>query len=129
VRLIHALLLALTLAPVPAMAQSRADDPLSPARVDPSLLDRSYRRAKWRRNVGIGLAGPGVALMVLGSVLVGYGANDKYAVAAGIELANGTVVGVLGLAFSIPGVVLWVTGQDDMDVVTWRKKQLFEVRF
>jgi len=116
-----ALVLALSVA---SFAQSRPDDSMSPLRVDPAQLDRTYRRALWRRNVGIGLAAPGVAFLVLGCVLVGYGANDPYPFAAGVELANGAVVGGVGLVIAIPGAVLWITGQDDMDVTTWRKKQL-----
>ncbi len=115
--------------PAAVHGQARPDDALSPARVEPAQLQRSYRRANWRRNVGISLAAPGLALAILGSVLVGYGANDQYFLSAGVELATGAVVGGLGVVFSIPGVVLWIMGQDDMDVATWRKKQLLEIRF
>ena len=107
-------------------AQSRPDDTLSPALVEPAKLDRVYRRALWRRNVGIGLTAPGVAFLVLGTVLLAYGANDPYPFAGGIELANGTAVGAVGLIIAVPGAALWITGQDDMDVATWRRKQMLQ---
>lgn len=111
-------------AATPARAQDKPDDTMSPARVDPRALDRAYRRAQARRNVGIGLAGPGVALTILGSVLIVYGANDPHLFGGGAEVASGSVSGGVGLAIAIPGVVLWILGQDDMDVATWRKNQL-----
>jgi hypothetical protein len=109
---------------LPARAQQKPDDALSPARVDPAALDRAYRRAQARRNVGIGLAGPGMALSILGGVLIVYGANDPHLFGGGVEVAAGSVSGGVGLAIGIPGVVLWILGQDDMDVGTWRKRQL-----
>src|SRR2546429_8971991 len=54
----------------------KADDSLAPARVDAALLDRSYKRARNTRNLGIGLAAPGVALSVLGGVLIGFGSTS-----------------------------------------------------
>lgn len=108
----------------PARAQTRPDDPLSPARIDPLVLATSYQRAQQRRNIGIGLAAPGVALQILGSVLVAYGFNDNNLGRAGEEIGGGAAAGVLGLAIGIPGIVLWILGQDDMDVVTWRNRQL-----
>jgi hypothetical protein len=122
-----------SLMPAGAHAQVRADDALSPARVDPAQLDRGYRRAHWRRNVGISLAAPGLALTILGAVLVGHGGwlqNERINLgSAGLEYYSGAVIGGMGLVLTIPGVVLWIMGQDDMDVVTWRKKQLLEIRF
>lgn len=118
------LLAALIAWPGAARAQSRADDPLSPARVEPKALDQAYRRAQARRNVGIGLAAPGVALAILGSVLVAYGANNPNLYGAGEQIGGGATGGVVGLAIGIPGIVLWIMGQDDMDVVSWRRRQL-----
>ena len=111
-------------AAAPAHAQARPDDPLAPLRLDPETLDRAYKKAKNRRNLGIGLAAPGVASIILGSVLIGYGSNDKNLFAAGSEIASGSVLGGIGLALGIPGVVLWILGQDDMDVVNWRRHDL-----
>jgi hypothetical protein len=108
----------------PAHAQARPDDPLAPLRLDPATLDRAYKKAQNRRNLGIGLAAPGVASIILGSVLIGFGAYDKNLFAAGSEIAAGSVLGGVGLAIGIPGVVLWILGQDDMDVVTWRRHDL-----
>ncbi len=115
------------LSSAPARAQDKPDDELSPARVDPKALDRAYRRAQARRNVGIGLAGPGVALSILGGVLIVYGANDPHLFGGGAEVAAGSVSSGLGLAIGIPGVVLWILGQDDMDVATWRRRQFLPV--
>jgi hypothetical protein len=61
-------------------------------------------------------------------VLIGYGANDRNLFGGGAEIAAGSIAGGVGLALAIPGVVLWILGQDDMDVVTWRKLQLAGVR-
>jgi len=121
-----ALVLLVLVGAVDAHAQTRPDDPLAPLRLDPQTLDRAYRRAQARRNIGIGLAAPGVALVILGSVLIGYGANSPNFVGGGAEIASGSVAGGVGIALAIPGVVLWIMGQDDMDVVTWRKRQLSE---
>jgi hypothetical protein len=119
-----ALLVATLMAVAPARAQKRPDDPLAPLRLDPGTLDRAYRRAQARRNIGIGLSAPGVALAILGAVLVGYGANDHNLFGGGAEIASGSVAAGVGIAIGIPGVVLWIMGQDDMDVVNWRKQQL-----
>ena len=97
------------LSSAPARAQDKPDDELS------------------RRNVGIGLAGPGVALSILGGVLIVYGANDPHLFGGGAEVAAGSVSSGLGLAIGIPGVVLWILGQDDMDVATWRRRQFLPV--
>jgi hypothetical protein len=114
----------LTLLATGARAQERADDPLAPARLDPLQLDRAYRWAQARRNVGIGLAAPGMALGILGAVLIVYGANDPHLFGGGAEIAAGSVSAGVGVALGVPGVVLWILGQDDMDVVSWRKLQL-----
>ncbi|MGZ3408526.1 MAG: hypothetical protein ACXVAN_18875, partial [Polyangia bacterium] len=64
-------------APKPILPPApRADDSLAPARVDAALLDRSYKRAQNTRNTGIGLAAPGVALSILGGVLIGFGSTS-----------------------------------------------------
>ena len=123
-------LLAILIAASPlAHAQKRPDDPLAPLRLEPAAFDRAYRRAQARRNIGIGLTAPGVALAILGAVLIGYGANDRNLLGGSVEVASGSVSAGVGVAVAIPGIVLWIMGQDDMDVVTWRKKQLLEVRF
>jgi hypothetical protein len=134
-----ALLLALSLGwPAAAIADARdaavakpvllpppkADDSQAPPRVDAALLDRSYKRAQTRRNIGIGLAAPGVALTVLGGVLIGFGTQDPNLFAELNEIIGGVITGAGGLVLGIPGVYFWSTGQDDMDSVVWRRKQL-----
>src|SRR6476646_10148311 len=109
---------------LPSRAQNRPDDPMAPLRLDPATLDRAYKKAQNRRNIGIGLSAPGVAFMILGAVLIGYGSFDQQLLSGGAEIASGSVVAGVGLAIGIPGVVLWILGQDDMDVVTWRKQEL-----
>lgn len=119
------LLLAIALGlALPVRAQTRPDDPLAPLRLDPATLDRAYKKAQNRRNVGIGLSAPGVAFVILGAVLIGYGGYDRNLLSGGVEIASGSVLGGVGLAIGIPGVVLWILGQDDMDVVTWRRREL-----
>jgi Mn2+/Fe2+ NRAMP family transporter len=107
-----------------ACVQRRPDAVMSPAHMDLHQLDTAYKRSLARRNVGIGLAGPGAALAILGGVLIGYGANNQNLLGAGEEIVGGSVAALVGLVLAIPGVVLWVTGQDDMDVATWRKQQM-----
>lgn len=107
-----------------ALPPPKADDSLAPARLDAALLDRSYHRAQTRRNVGIGLAAPGVALTVLGSVLIGFGTRDPNLFSELDEIIGGVITGAAGLVLGIPGVYFWSTGQDDMDSVVWRRKQL-----
>jgi hypothetical protein len=96
----------------------------APARVDAAMLDRAYRRAQATRNIGISLAGPGVALTILGSVVVGFGARDPNLFDQGSEIFAGAITAAVGLAIGIPGVYFWSTGQDDMDSVVWRRRQL-----
>lgn len=102
----------------------RPDDSLAPARVDRALLDRSYKRAQATRNVGVGLAAPGIALTVLGGVLIGFGAHTPNIFDQIDKIIAGVITGGVGLVIGIPGVYFWSTGQDDMDTVVWRRKQL-----
>lgn len=102
----------------------RPDDSLAPARVDAALLDRSYRRAQATRNIGVGLATPGIALTVLGGVLIGFGVNSPNIFDEIDKVIAGVITGGVGLVIGIPGVYFWSTGQDDMDTVVWRKRQL-----
>jgi len=100
---------------------------LAPPKLDLSTVDRAYRRAKARRNLGIGLAVPGVTLNVLGAVLLLYGITEPPATALlsqGNEIAWGAIVSLVGLAIGVPGVVFWAIDQDAMDVLTWRRRQL-----
>ena len=102
----------------------KADDSLAPARVDAALLDRSYKRARNTRNIGIGLAAPGVALSVLGGVLIGFGSTNPNLFDQVDKIIAGVITCGAGLAIGIPGVYFWSTGQDDMDSVVWRRRQL-----
>lgn len=122
----RALLVACLVLTTPAAqaAGREPDAPFAPLKLDPAELARTYRRAAWRRNVGIGLSVPGVALTILGCVLIGYGANDPHLASGGVELAIGLAVGVPGVLLATPGVVLWIMGQDAMDVASWRRAQL-----
>jgi len=97
---------------------------LSPLRLDSVDLDRIELRARRRRNVGIGLAVPGVLFLVLGSVLIGAGARDSRLAAGAVEIATGAVSAGLGLVFTVPGALLWVGGQDGLDVASWRRSRV-----
>jgi hypothetical protein len=99
-------------------------DSEAPARVDAAMLDRAYHRAQATRNIGIGLAGPGVALTILGAVVVGFGTRDPNLFDQGSEIFAGAITAAAGFAIGIPGVYFWSTGQDDMDSVVWRRRQL-----
>jgi hypothetical protein len=114
----------LAAAPLEARADQEPDASLAPAKVDPKALDRTYHHALARRNIGIGLTVPGLALTILGGVLIGYGVENPHLFGGGAEIASGSVAAGVGLAIGIPGIVLWILGQDDMDVASWRKKQL-----
>jgi hypothetical protein len=109
----------LVLPPVP-----RADDSQAPARVDAALLDRAYKKAQNTRNIGIGLAAPGVALTVLGGVLIGFGSTSPNLFDQIDKIIAGVITAGAGLVIGIPGVYFWSTGQDDMDSVVWRRRQL-----
>jgi hypothetical protein len=102
----------------------RADDSLAPARVDAALLDRSYKRAQTTRNLGIGLAAPGVALSILGGVLIGFGSTSLNLFDQVDKIIAGVITSGAGLVIGIPGVYFWSTGQDDMDSVVWRRRQI-----
>ena len=112
-------------APKPILPPApRADDSLAPARVDAALLDRSYKRAQNTRNTGIGLAAPGVALSILGGVLIGFGSTSINLFDQVDKIIAGVITSGAGLVIGIPGVYFWSTGQDDMDSVVWRRRQL-----
>jgi hypothetical protein len=103
----------------------RAEGQLAPLRFDEATLDKAYRRAQFRRNTGIGLAIPGVTLTLLGIVLIAYAVNQEPNLYSRVdEGVAGAILAGAGLAFSIPGVVLWTKGQDEMDAVKWRRQQL-----
>jgi hypothetical protein len=102
----------------------KADDSQAPARVDAAMLDRSYRRAQATRNIGLGLAVPGIALTIVGGVVAFTATTDPNIFDQGSKIFGGAVSAAVGLAVSIPGVYFWTTGQDDMDSVTWRRREL-----
>ena len=102
----------------------KADDSLAPARVDQALLDRAYKRAQATRNIGIGLAAPGVALSILGGVLIGFGSTSPNLFDQVDKIIAGVITSGAGLVIGIPGVYFWSTGQDDMDSVVWRRRQM-----
>jgi hypothetical protein len=100
--------------------------PRLPTRVELSTIDRAAKRAVRRRNIGIALAVPGIATSVLGWVVFTYGWYDPNIGQAGggaSELAAGSVLGIIGLV-AIPAALLWMSGQDEMDSLKWRREQL-----
>lgn len=118
-----AVLVALTIA-LPARAQDASDDETRhPMHFELGDLRKQYGAAQKRRNVGLVLAAPGVAMCVLGGLLIGYGGNDRNLLSAGDLITSGIVVTSVGLTFTIPGLVLWVQGQERMDKTTWRWRQ------
>jgi hypothetical protein len=110
--------------PTPSLQLPKPDDSLAPARFDLQLLQRMYDRAKAKRNIGIGLATPGVALTLLGGVAIAFAAYDPYLLSKATEFIAGGGAALAGLAIGIPGIFFWSTGQDDMDVASWRMRQL-----
>ena len=109
-------------------------DTLAPLRIDDVSLEKAYKKARNKRNIGIALAVPGVASSLLGIVLIAYGANQEPYINAEIgEIVGGAITLAAGLSVGIPGVVLWSNGQDEMDMVKWRKQQmkvtLFKITF
>jgi hypothetical protein len=111
-------------APVPLSPPPKADDTAAPARVDPVQLDRAYKRAKYTRNIGLGLAAPGIALSIVGGVLIGFGSTSPNLFDQIDKIIAGVITGGVGLVIGIPGIYFWSTGQDDMDSVVWRRRQL-----
>jgi hypothetical protein len=103
--------------------------PHLPTQADVSALDQAAKRARARRDVGVALAVPGVAVSVLGWVLIAYGGSNPNlspTSGGGGEIFAGIATGLVGMAVSIPGVALWISGQDAMDVTKWRRAQLAE---
>jgi len=99
------------------------DVSLSPLRLLPSDLDRIEHRARVRRNVGIGLTVPGVAMLVLGGVLMGTGVHNTRLAAGADEIDAGVVLLGAGVLFTIPGAYLWIEGQDSIDTTKWRRQR------
>ena len=99
---------------------------LAPLRLDQADIDRIETRARRRRAVGIGLAIPGVVFALLGSVLIGAGAQNSRLAAGAAEIASGSVSAGLGVLLLGPGAYLWVTGQDSMDGAAWRRRRMMD---
>ncbi|HWE30166.1 MAG TPA: hypothetical protein VHB97_19300 [Polyangia bacterium] len=102
----------------------KPDDSQAPARVDPTQLDRAYHRARTARNVGLSLAAPGVALSILGGVVLIFTSRSQQIFTQSSQIIGGTIALAGGLALAVPGIYFWTTGQDDMDTVVWRRRQL-----
>jgi hypothetical protein len=98
--------------------------PHMPTKSDVEALDQAARRARTRRNLGVGLAVPGVAMTVVGLTAVVYGLGDPNLLGQGIEIGVGAVFAGFGVALGVPGVYFWSAGQDEMDVIKWRRRQL-----
>jgi hypothetical protein len=124
-RLVAICLVALLAFASTAHAQN-AGEAFAPLRIDALTLEKSYRRARNRRNVGIALTIPGVALTLLGLLLIAYGSsNQEPHINSEIsELVAGSASALSGVLLSIPGITFWMRGQEDMDVVKWRRQQL-----
>ncbi len=114
--------LALSVA-LPARAQEPEDETRRPMHFALGDLRQQYKAAQKRRNVGLVLAAPGVAMCVLGSVLIGYGNFDQNLISGATRITSGVVVDAIGLAITIPGLVLWIQGQERMDKSVWRWRQ------
>ncbi|HEY2743657.1 MAG TPA: hypothetical protein VGL86_03505 [Polyangia bacterium] len=110
--------------PPPILPPPKADDTAAPARTDPVQLDRAYKRAKYTRNIGVGLAAPGIALSIVGGVLIGFGSTSPNLFDQIDKIIAGVITGGVGLVIGIPGIYFWSTGQDDMDSVVWRRRQM-----
>jgi hypothetical protein len=102
----------------------KPDDSQAPARVDPTQLDRAYRRARTTRDVGISLAAPGVALSLVGGVILIFTSRAQQIFTQSSQIIGGTISLAAGIAIAVPGIYFWTTGQDDMDTVVWRRRQL-----
>ena len=78
-----------------------AQEAFAPLRFDAVTLEKSYRRARARRNIGIALTIPGVALSLLGLVLISYGtsAQEPHINAEIGELVGGGFSAVAGIVF------------------------------
>ena len=112
-------------APLPPLSPLKVPEAsLSPLRLDPGDLLRVERRARYKRSVGIGLSVPGITLLVLGAVLIGAGAKDDRLVTGAAEIAAGAISAGIGVVFTIPGALLWIGGQDDLDLSAWRRRHL-----
>lgn len=107
-------------------AQTTPDGTRAPFDFSMTTLERSYRRAKISRNVGLALAVPGVTFTVLGGVFFGHlisgVGGDSLA-----DIIGGSTCVTAGVAMAIPGIIIWVVGQDKMDVASWRKAQLTQL--
>ena len=58
-------------------------------------------------------------------MLLAYGSNEEPHINAEIgELVAGSGSTLAGVLLSIPGITFWMRGQEDMDVVKWRRQQL-----
>jgi hypothetical protein len=111
--------------PLPPLSPLKAPEAsLSPLRLDPGDLVRVERRARYKRDVGIGLSVPGITLVVLGAVLIGAGAKDNRLATGAAEIAAGAISAGIGVVFTIPGALLWIGGQDDLDLSAWRRRHL-----
>jgi hypothetical protein len=119
--------IALLLAATIVFSSSRANADLQTLAL--SSLDRSTLEGKWQRavrgrNLGIALSIPGIALNIIGAVLLCYGVTDDHLLSKGNEIVWGAIISGLGLGLAVPGVVLWILEQDRMDVLAWRRRQL-----
>jgi hypothetical protein len=102
----------------------KPDDSQAPARLDVAQLDRAYSRARTTRTVGLSLALPGVALSILGGVVLIFTSRAEQIFTQSSQIIGGTIGLASGLALAVPGIYFWTTGQDDMDTVVWRRGQL-----
>jgi hypothetical protein len=121
--------LTLVMAPLAARAQPLPDpapevSPAAAAAVTPpnqrAERERLLHQATFRRNLGIGLAVPGIALTVAGILTFVGGAvtgdiDTSNVHTNGITIVVGSPLLAVGVALLVPGGILWGIGQQDMD--------------
>jgi hypothetical protein len=107
----------LALAAPPALTPASA---VSPPAVEVEERAQRYRQARFRRNLGIGLAVPGIILASAGiaTFLTGVATGDLGSDCAhcyGVEILIGSPLLAVGVALLVPGGVLWGIGQRDVE--------------
>lgn len=113
--------------PAPTVVAAAATTPTTTTSTtarDDRLIKR-YQAARLRRNIGWGLSGIGLASLTAGAVLLGTALTEDcnpscYDTVILPRFLVGASLLALGLATSIPGLVLALQGQGEMTEVRWR---------
>ena len=111
------------------VAVAQAPAPRAPlvatARQGIDRLERRYQFATVRRDIGWGMAGVGMALIVAGALTVGYGFNSPGSTSASgydqaaYDIVAGSATVAVGVGLAIPGIALAIQGQSEMTEVMW----------